>query len=125
MSHGAFHGKIFADENTPRERVLWVMFSSLSWIHSELCTVAPQKLSRATLQTHCHSLCAHNPNNFKKRLVGQLQCLLVTFGLNVYAHMRSGTHTRKKQNKTLLFSWRERSMKQKYNEELRTKFKFQ
>ena len=57
VSHGAFHWKIFADENTPRERLLWVMFSSLSWIHSELCTVAPQKLSRVTLQTRCHSLC--------------------------------------------------------------------
>lgn len=98
VSHGAFHWKIFADENTPRERLLWVMFSSLSRIHSELCTVAPQKLSRVTL------LCAH-PDNFKKYLVGQLQCLLVTFGLNVYAHMCSGTHTRKK--KKNVFSWQD------------------
>lgn len=57
MSRRAFYWKIFADENTPRERLLWVMFSSVRRIHSELCTVVPWMLNRVALQTRCHPFC--------------------------------------------------------------------
>lgn len=53
---GHFTGR-YLRMKIPLERLLWVMFSSLSRIHSQLCTVAPQKLSRVTLPTHCHPFC--------------------------------------------------------------------